>query len=421
MKHSSKHKRLTVQVLSALICGAMLGWIGAVGCSSSSARKEPDFKLMNQAWNTIQSKFVNRASLQSDELTYGAISGMVDALGDTGHSTFLTPAMVKDLKNMERGEFKGIGIEIQVKGSHVVVVAPIDGSPADRAGLRAGDIILKVSGQDVTDWPLARVAERITGRTGTKVNLTLQDPRTAIIRQVMVVRASVKMHEVTWEKIPGTSLAHLRLASFDNGVTKDLRATLHQILDANLNGVILDLRNNPGGLLDEAVGVASEFLAGGVVLQAKDGKGKISVVPVESGGLATNLPMVVLINEGSASAAEIVAGALQDNHRADLIGQTSFGTGTVLQEFRLSDGSALLLAVEEWLTPNGQSFWHKGVTPDFPVALPVDRSPVFPGAERHMSSEELQSSDDRQLLDAIKIVSRLTRPENITSLRKPNS
>jgi carboxyl-terminal processing protease len=421
MKHSSKHKRLTVQVLSALICGAMLGWIGAVGCSSSSARKEPDFKLMNQAWNTIQSKFVNRASLQSDELTYGAISGMVDALGDTGHSTFLTPAMVKDLKNMERGEFKGIGIEIQVKGSHVVVVAPIDGSPADRAGLRAGDIILKVSGQDVTDWPLARVAERITGRTGTKVNLTLQDPRTAIIRQVMVVRASVKMHEVTWEKIPGTSLAHLRLASFDNGVTKDLRATLHQILDANLNGVILDLRNNPGGLLDEAVGVASEFLAGGVVLQAKDGKGKISVVPVESGGIATNLPMVVLINEGSASAAEIVAGALQDNHRADLIGQTSFGTGTVLQEFRLSDGSALLLAVEEWLTPNGQSFWHKGVTPDFPVALPVDRSPVFPGAERHMSSEELQSSDDRQLLDAIKIVSRLTRPENITSLRKPNS
>jgi carboxyl-terminal processing protease len=421
MKHSSKHKRLTVQVLSALICGAMLGWIGAVGCSSSSARKEPDFKLMNQAWNTIQSKFVNRASLQSDELTYGAISGMVDALGDTGHSTFLTPAMVKDLKNMERGEFKGIGIEIQVKGSHVVVVAPIDGSPADRAGLRAGDIILKVSGQDVTDWPLARVAERITGRTGTKVNLTLQDPRTAIIRQVMVVRASVKMHEVTWEKIPGTSLAHLRLASFDNGVTKDLRATLHQILDANLNGVILDLRNNPGGLLDEAVGVASEFLSGGVVLQAKDGKGKISVVPVESGGIATNLPMVVLINEGSASAAEIVAGALQDNHRADLIGQTSFGTGTVLQEFRLSDGSALLLAVEEWLTPNGQSFWHKGVTPDFPVALPVDRSPVFPGAERHMSSEELQSSDDRQLLDAIKIVSRLTRPENITSLRKPNS
>jgi carboxyl-terminal processing protease len=286
--------------------------------------------------------------------------------------------------------------------------------------LKAGDIILRVSGQDVTDWPLARVAERISGRTGTKVTLTVQDPRTGLVRQVAVVRASVKMHEVTWQKIPGTSLAHLRLASFDSGVTKDLRSTLQEIQNANVSGVILDLRNNPGGLLDEAVGVASQFLNDGIVLQAKDSKGKISPVPVEKGGVATNLPLAVLINEGSASAAEIVAGALQDNHRADLIGQTTFGTGTVLQEFRLSDGSALLLAVEEWLTPKGQSFWHKGVTPDVPVALPVDKSPVFPSAERTMSPEELQSSDDRQLLDAIKIVGRLGRPENITSVRKPN-
>ncbi len=166
--------------------------------------------------------------------------------------------------------------------------------------------------------------------------------------------------------------------------------------------------------------MASQFLNDGIVLQSKDSQGKISPVPVEKGGIATNLPLTVLINEGSASAAEIVAGALQDNHRADLIGQTTFGTGTVLQEFRLSDGSALLLAVEEWLTPKGQSFWHKGVTPDIPVALAADKSPVFPSAERKMSPEELQSSDDRQLLDAIKIVSRLGHPENITSVRKPN-
>ena len=421
MNDSRKRRRFTLQVLLALACGGVLGWLGAVGCASSgSAKPEPDFKLMSQAWNTIQSQYVNRSSLQSSELTYGAISGMVDALGDTGHSTFLTPAMVKDLKNMERGEFKGIGIEIQIKGPHVVVVAPIENSPADHAGLRAGDIILKVAGQDVTDWPLARVAERISGRIGTKVSLTLQDPHTGQTRQVSVVRASVKMHEVTWQTIPGTSLAHLRLASFDNGVTKDLRATLSEIQKARLTGVILDLRNNPGGLLDEAVGVASQFLGDGFVLQAKDSKGKLSPVPVERGGIATNLPLAVLINEGSASAAEIVAGALQDNHRADLIGQTTFGTGTVLQEFRLSDGSALLLAVEEWLTPKGQSFWHKGVTPDFPVALPADSSPLFPSAERNMSSEQLRSSEDRQLLDAIRIVSQSSRPENITSVRKPN-
>jgi carboxyl-terminal processing protease len=232
-----------------------------------------------------------------------------------------------------------------------------------------------------------------------------------------MVRASVKMHEVTWHTLPGTTIAHVRLASFDNGVTKDLRSSLEEIQQAGLHGVILDLRNNPGGLLDEAVGVASQFLADGVVLRAKDGKGKISPVPVEKGGVATNFPMVVLINEGSASAAEIVAGALQDNHRAQLVGQTSFGTGTVLQEFRLSDGSALLLAVEEWLTPNGQSFWHKGVTPDFPVILPTTATPLFPGAERSLTAKEFEASEDRQLMDALRLVNQISTPENITALR----
>jgi carboxyl-terminal processing protease len=329
--------------------------------------------------------------------------------------------MVKDLKNMERGEFKGIGIEIQVKGPHVVVVAPIDGSPAEHAGLHPGDIILKVAGEDVTDWPLARVAEKISGRPGTKVTLTVQEPRTGVTRQVAVVRASVKMHEVTWHQIPGTQIAHVRVASFDNGVTKDLRSTLEQVQRAQLTGIILDLRNNPGGLLDEAVGVASQFLGDGIVLQAKDAKGKISPVTAEKGGLATNLALVVLINQGSASAAEIVAGALQDNRRAELVGETTFGTGTVLQEFRLSDGSALLLAVEEWLTPKGQSFWHKGVTPDFPVLLPADANPVFPGTEKTMTAKELQACQDRQLLDALKLLNRSAGPANITGVPKPNS
>jgi len=414
----SKTRKVTMRVALAALCGVALGWIGAMGCSSATAKKEPDFKLMAQAWNTIQNQYVDRSSLKPEELTYGAINGMVEALGDTGHSTFLTPSMVKDLKNMERGEFKGIGIEIQVKGTHVVVVAPIDGSPAERAGLRPGDIILRVSGEDVTDWPLARVAERITGRAGTKVTLTLEDPRTSRTRQVTLVRASVKLHDVTWQRLPSSSIAHVRIASFDSGVTKDLRSSLEDIQREGLNGVILDLRNNPGGLLDEAIGVASQFLGDGVVLQAKDASGKMSSVPVEKGGLGTNLAMCVLVNEGSASAAEIVAGALEDNRRADLVGETTFGTGTVLQEFRLSDGSALLLAVEEWLTPKGRSFWHQGLKPEFPVVLPSEATMLFPQAERKMTATELQSSDDRQLLAALKLVSQLAKPQNITSVSK---
>ena len=383
----------------ALLCGIALGWLGAAGCASRSP--EPNFKLMEQAWNTIHHEYVDRSALSSKELTYGAISGMVDALGDTGHSTFLTPEMAKELRHMENGEFKGVGLEIQLKANHVVIVAPIDGSPAQKAGIQPGDIILKVGEQDIADWPLTKVVEQISGRAGTKVTLTLQDPRSTRTRQVSLVRASIKLHEVTWRQLPGTRVIHLRLASFDSGVTKDLRKALLEIKREPVGGIILDLRNNPGGLLNEAVSVASQFLGDGNVLIAKDGQDQTEPVPVEKGGVATNIPMAVLINQGSASAAEIVAGALRDNHRAPLVGETSFGTGTVLEEFRLSDGSALLLAVEEWLTPAGESFWHKGIAPEFPVALSEDAEPLFPATERGLSPEQLQASTDRQLLTAL--------------------
>ena len=163
----------------------------------------------------------------------------------------------------------------------------------------------------------------------------------------------------------------------------------------------MDLRDNPGGVLDEAVAVASEFLANGNVLLVRDAQGKITPVPVRAGGLATNIPMAVLINGGSASASEIVTGALHDAHRAELIGETTFGTGTVLNEFPLIGGAALMLAIQEWLTPDGHSFWHKGIPPQIKVALPPDVSPLIPAAERGLTAIQLQSSDDKQLLRAL--------------------
>jgi len=373
---------------------------------------------MAQAWNTIQNHYVDPTGIQPTELTYGAISGMVDSLGDTGHSTFLTPDMVKELRTTERGEFKGVGIEIQMKNGRAVVVAPLDDSPAQKAGLQPGDLILKVSGEDITDWPISRVVDHISGRAGTKVRLTVQDARSSRTREVTLVRASIKLHEVTWQRLPGTANAHLRLASFDAGVTRDLQKALTEIQRDKLNGIILDLRNNPGGLLDEAVGVASQFLNGGNVLLAKDAKGNVEPIPTDKGGVATNLPLVVLVNEGSASAAEIVAGAFQDTHRAKLVGGTTFGTGTVLQRFRLSDGSALLLAVEEWLTPNGRSFWHKGITPEVTVTLPSEVNPLLPSAERGMSAEQLQRSEDGQLLAALRLLSRQTEVSKVGALKR---
>jgi carboxyl-terminal processing protease len=387
------------RVWIALAAGLVSGWLAATGCVSS--KPEPNYDLIAQAWNIIENKYVERTSVNSAELTYGAINGMVDALGDTGHSTFLTPAMVEQMKIMEHGRFRGIGIEIGMRDDHVVVIAPLDDSPAQRAGLRPGDRIIKVSDQDVTGWSLNQVVQRITGPPGSKVKLTIEDPHTQNTRMVTIVRATIKVHDITWQRLPGTSIAHLRIASFDHGAAKDLRRVLAEMPVSAMDGIILDLRNNPGGLLNEAVEVASQFLKDGNVLLIKDAKGRSEPVRVLRGGLATEVPLVVLINSGSASAAEIVAGALQAAHRASLVGETTFGTGTVLGEFHLADGSALLLAIEEWLTPDGRSFWHKGIKPEVAVSLPHDVTPLSPGAERGMDPAQLEASKDRQLLQAL--------------------
>lgn len=360
----------------------------------------PDFRLMAQAWNEIQRHYVGRASLTNSTLTYGAISGMVNALGDTGHSTFLSPHMVNQLQEDQKGRLKGIGIEIAMHAGHVVIVAPIDGSPAQKAGLRASEIIMKVDGRDITDLPLSQVVARITGPVGTKVNLTILDPHTGHTRDVEITRASIKLHSVSWHQLPGTTLVHLRISEFEEDTSAELRKALQTIEQKKPTGIILDLRNNPGGILDQAVDAASQFLSGGNVLLVKNAEGHTEPMPVKPGGIATNAPMAVLINRGSASGAEIVAGALKDAHRGDLIGETTFGTGTVLKEFPLFDGSALLLAVQEWLTPDGDSFWHKGIKPEIAVALPPDTNPVFPEAERGMTAKELRDSGDKQLLRA---------------------
>jgi carboxyl-terminal processing protease len=184
-------------------------------------------------------------------------------------------------------------------------------------------------------------------------------------------------------------------------VTKDLRTILSKIHKENLVGIVLDLRNDPGGVLDEAIGVASQFLSSGNVLLTKNADGKITPDPVESGGLARNIPMVVLINDGTASASEIVAGALQDAKRASLIGETTFGTGTVLGQYPLPDGSELLLATQEWLTPSGRTIWHKGIDPNVKVSLSPDAILVEPGGLAGMTAADLAKSGDEQLLEAL--------------------
>jgi carboxyl-terminal processing protease len=358
--------------------------------------------LVNQAYQIIQQNYVDQSAVQQTQLEYGAISGMVDALGDTGHSRFLTPQMVQEENNFTQGSFEGIGAEVAMnKDGQVVIVTPIDGSPALAAGVKPGDIMLKVDGVGLTGLSLNNVVSKVLGPAGTKVTITLQDPNTGAIRDVTITRAKITLQNVSWVMLPGTTIADVRIAAFSLGVTKDLRTALQQIQAQGATSIILDLRNNPGGLLDEAIGVTSQFLGSGNVLLVKNSQGKEQAVPVQSGGLAVNIPMVVLVNQGTGSAAEIVAGALQDAHRGTLIGETTFGTGTVLNGFKLSDGSELLLATEEWLTPNGRVIWHKGITPDVNVSLASSVVPFVPDAGHAMTATQLQSNQDEQLLKAV--------------------
>lgn len=366
---------------------------------------EEAFALIAEAWRTIDNEYVDRSAVENQRLAYGAIRGMVDALGDTGHSRFLDPESLRSHETGIRGEFEGIGAYVESRDGFTVIVAPIAGSPAQAAGLQPGDIILAVDGEDVRDLPLTDVTSRILGPAGTEVRLSVLTPDTGETRDVTIVRARVELPSLSWNQLPGTTLAHVRIVSFSEGVSAELGEALQAIKAAGLTGVVLDLRNNPGGLLSEAVSVGSHFLpAGEAILLRQDAAGNIDTLEAQGGGLGLDLPLVVLINEGSASASEIVSGALQDHGRATLVGATTFGTGTVLNQFNLRDGSALLLATEQWLTPDGRVIWHEGIAPDVAVELPEGVFPLAPEELEGMSAEDFANSDDPQLLRAIELL-----------------
>ena len=395
-----------VIVFTSLGIGILIGASGfGIMAGSPPSDVEPDnFSVFWQAWDTVHKNFVDQDALDDQMLTYGAIRGMVQSLGDEGHTSFLTPEERERQTTELSGTFSGIGAQLGVRDQLPVIVAPFDGSPADQAGVKAGDIILEVDGEDVTSLALNDIVAKIRGPEGTEVTLSLLRPDENRSVEVTITRGEIKVPAASWAMIPGTTIALIRLSQFTANAEANIVASLEEAEAAGATAMVLDVRNNPGGLLEQAVNVTSQFLSDGDVLLEEDANGNRKAYAVKAGGKGTELPMVVLINGGSASSSEILAGAMQDHERAQLVGQTTFGTGTVLQPFILEDGSALLLGTRQWLTPEGRLIRKQGISPDYEVELPIEADLLTPEEIEQLDETEVAASEDTQLLKALELL-----------------
>ncbi len=353
--------------------------------------------LVDQAWDLLKQHYVDSSSLDWTKIAYGAIDGMTQAVGDVGHTTFLTPQQLAAEHDALSGSYVGIGAVIDTSETRPVIVSVFAGSPAAGAGLGHGDLIISINGTDTSAMSLPTVSARIRGPAGSTVTLVIQSAGSSARRTVRVQRAQVDIPAVAWTMVPGTHVADIHLVEFSTGAADALGKAIDAAQKAGATGILLDLRNNPGGYVQEAIGVASRFISSGVVYVSEDASGTRTSVDVAAGEHATSLPLVVLVNHATASAAEIVAGALQDHQRARIVGETTFGTGTVLMQYDLADGSALQIGTQKWLTPSGHQIWHHGITPDRTVALASGVEPLMPDGLKSMSAAQVAASKDAQL------------------------
>ncbi|MBI5855119.1 MAG: S41 family peptidase [Nitrospirae bacterium] len=335
-----------------------------------------ELKTFSEVLTQIQKHYVEEAKVK--ELVQGAIRGMLATLDP--HSAYMTPEMYKEIQVETKGEFGGVGIQIGIKDNRLAVIAPIEGTPAHKAGIKAGDFIIKVNEETTKDLTLMDAVQRMRGPRGTKVVLTIQRDGVNDSMVFTLVRDTIKIESVKSKLLEG-NIAYVRLTQFQEQSGKDLAKALKQLRDQKAQSTILDLRNNPGGLLTTAVEVSEQFVAPGkliVYVKSRDGRKDEYVSRVKD--QPEDYPMIVLVNEGSASASEIVAGALQDWGRAVVIGNQTFGKGSVQTILPLQDGSGLRLTTAKYYTPKGRSIQSTGITPD--IVVKAKAAPVVKPGEK---------------------------------------
>ena len=357
-----------------------------------SAENKESVALYAEALETVEEDYVGQEDIDSKKQTYGAIEGMLETLGDEGHTRFLSPEEIEQSRQALSSTYVGVGIKLNNKGDEVVVTSSIDESPAEEAGIESGDVLVSVDGESVQGENIKEIGDKVRGPEGTEVKLTML--RDEEERDFNVERAELEVSAASWNLIPGTDIAHLRLASFSENSAEKLDEATAEARAAGAERFVLDLRGNSGGLVSQAEDVAARFLpAGSTIFIRKEADGEQEATYVPDNNEPLDAPLAVLVNDGSASSAEIVAGALRDNERARVVGETTFGTGTVLDEYSLSDGSAILLGIAEWLTPDGDFIRGSGIEPDSEVRLEEGQEPRTPEEIKDLSKEEVFDED----------------------------
>ena len=342
--------------------------------------------LFSDVLNTIKKEYVDE--VKQDEVIDSAINGMLQSLDP--YSSYMSPEAFQNMNRDTKGEFGGLGIEITMEAGLVKIITPIEGTPADKAGVLAGDYIVKINGKQVKGMTLLDAVKLMRGKVGTSINITVRRPEIEDEIKFKITRAIIKIREVSAEI--KSNIGYIRLRAFNEQSHNQLIKQLNKITNNKLDGYILDLRNNPGGLLSQAIKITETFLDGGEIVSTKGrSKNDIKIFNAKKGDKINKKPLIILINQGSASASEIVSGALKDHKRAILVGEKSFGKGSVQSIIRLKNRGGLRLTTAKYYLPSGVSIHEKGVEPDITI-------------KRSKDDFKINTKTDNQLNYAIKLL-----------------
>ena len=391
-----KPKQIFIPIFLILVVLASFNigvWFGQIQKTCKvCAPEELDFSLFWEALNKIQEKYVGKDSLDTQAMIYGAVAGMVESLDDP-YTVFLNPEDAKVFAEDVKGSYEGVGMEIGVRKGQLQVIAPLQGTPAQKAGLKTGDKIMKIDGELTLDMTIDEAVSKIRGPKGTEVTLTIYREQQEETKEIKIVRQVIEIPSMEWE-LREDNIAYIKLYHFSGQASYDFSKIAIEILNSPADKIILDLRNNPGGYLGVAQDVAGWFLEKGEVVLIEDfGKDEEQkLYKAEGNARLSSYPIVILINQGSASGSEILAGALRDNRAIKLIGETSFGKGSIQELTGLQGDSSLKITTAKWLTPNGDSITDKGLEPDIEI---------------EMTDEDYEQDKDPQLDKAIEIIKQL--------------